>query len=89
MSIEVRKKEGESTASLLRRFTRRIQQSKVLVRAKKSKFYKKPKSKRQLQQSALRRELIRKERQKLIKMGLLEENQIIPKEKLKRILRNQ
>ncbi len=49
MSIEVRKKEGESTASLLRRFTRKIQQSKVLIRAKKERFYRKPKSKRQIQ----------------------------------------
>ncbi len=87
MSIEVRKKEGESTASLLRRFTRKIQQSKVLIRAKKERFYRKPKSKRQIQESALRRVQIRKERQKMIKMGLLEENQIIPKEKLKRILK--
>jgi ribosomal protein S21 len=89
MPIEVKKKEGESTASLMRRFTRRIQQSKILVKAKGGKFFKKPKSKRQIQQSALRRAIIRREKRKLVKMGLLEENQVIPKEKLKRILRDQ
>lgn len=86
MSIEVRKKDKENVASLLRRFSKRIQQSKVLTRAKSARFYKKSKSKRERQISALRREHIRKEKQKMIKMGLIEERQLIPKETLKRIL---
>jgi len=87
MSIEVRKKDKETTASLLRRFSRKVQQSRILVLAKSVRFYKKPKSKRQTQESALKREQIRRERQKLIKAGLLEEKQLIPREQLKKILR--
>lgn len=86
MPIEVRKQDKETTGSLLRRFSRKIQQSGILIKAKRGRFYRKPKSRRQTQASALRREQIRKERKKLIKMGLLEENQLIPKEVLKKIL---
>lgn len=53
--VEVRKKEGESVASLVRRFSYRIQKSGVLVRAKKIKFYRKSKTKRARKQAALRR----------------------------------
>ncbi|MFH1671673.1 MAG: 30S ribosomal protein S21 [Candidatus Portnoybacteria bacterium] len=73
MTIEVKKKQGETTRSLLRRFTRRIQQSGVLIRARKARFLEKEKSKREKRISALRRERIGKEKEKLRKMGLLEE----------------
>lgn len=86
MPIEFRKQDKETTGSLLRRFSKKVQQSGILIQAKKGRFYKKPKTHRQIQASALRREQIRKERRKLIKMGLLEENQLIPKELLKKIL---
>jgi len=73
MSIEVKRKEGETTRSLLRRFTRRIQQSGVLIRARKSRFLEKEKSRRERRGSALRRNKIILEKDKLRKMGLLEE----------------
>ncbi len=73
MTIEVKKKEGETTRSLLRRFTRRIQQSGVLIRARKARFLEKTKSKRERREGALRRDKISKEKEKLRKMGLLEE----------------
>ncbi|PIP15609.1 MAG: hypothetical protein CO003_01720 [Candidatus Portnoybacteria bacterium CG_4_8_14_3_um_filter_44_15] len=73
MSIEVKRKEGETTRSLLRRFTRRIQQSGVLIRARKSRFLEKEKSRRERRESALRRNKIILEKDKLRKMGLLEE----------------
>ncbi len=71
--IEVKKKEGETTRSLLRRFSRRIQQSGVLIRARKARFHEREKSKREQRGSALRRIKIGKEKEKLRKMGLLEE----------------
>lgn len=71
--IEVKKKQGESTRSLLRRFSRRIQQSGVLIRARKARFFDKGKSRRERRESALRRVQIVKEKDKLRKMGLLEE----------------
>ena len=73
MSIEVRKKDRETTRSLLRRFSRRIQQSGVLIRARKARFVEKEKSKGERRTSALRRNKIGKEKEKLRKMGLLEE----------------
>lgn len=73
MGIEVRRKTGETTRSLLRRFTRRIQQSGVLIRARKSRFLERKKSKNERRTSALRRKKIIQEKEKLRKLGLLEE----------------
>lgn len=83
MGIEVRKKNKESTSSLLRRFTRRVQQSGILLHARRVRFYQKPKTKRQAKASALRREQLRAQRAEMIKMGLLEEGQMIPKDKIR------
>ncbi|MFH1461165.1 MAG: hypothetical protein ABIF84_01975 [Patescibacteria group bacterium] len=73
MAIEVKKKTGETTRSLLRRFTRRIQQSGVLIRAHRARFREKEKSKRERRISAVRRVGINQEKEKLRKLGLLEE----------------
>jgi ribosomal protein S21 len=83
LAIEVRKKDKESTGSLLRRFSRRVQQSGVLLHARRVRFFEKPKTKRQLKQSALRRQELRKQRAHLMKLGLLEEGEMIPKDKIK------
>lgn len=83
MAVEVRKKDKESTGSLLRRFSRRVQQSGVLLRARRSRFFTKQKTKRQLKASALRREQLRAQRKELIKLGMLEEGQMIPKDKIR------
>lgn len=72
MPITVRKKERESVQSLLRRFSRRIQQSGVLIRARRGRFYVPPITKRQKKLSALRHQKIQKEREKLYKLGKLE-----------------
>jgi ribosomal protein S21 len=73
VAIEVKKKQGETTRSLLRRFSRRIQQSGILIRARKARFREKEKSKRERRASALRRVQIFSQKEKLRKMGLLEE----------------
>jgi len=67
--IEVRKKDRETTESLLRRFSRRIQQSGVLVRARKTRFRLEGKSKTEKRQEALYKVKIRKEINKLKKLG--------------------
>ncbi len=71
--IEVRKRNNESNESLLRRFSKRVQQSGVLLRAKKRRFYEAPKNKREMRVDALRRNTIRQERELLRKIGKLEE----------------
>ncbi|TSC53627.1 MAG: hypothetical protein LiPW39_154 [Parcubacteria group bacterium LiPW_39] len=83
MPIEVKRKEKEPVGSLLRRFTRRVQQSGVLLTARRSRFYQKSKTRRQVKESALRREQLRAQRKEMMKMGLLEEGQLIPKDKIK------
>lgn len=67
--IEVRKKDKETTESLMRRFSRRIQQSGVLVRARKTRFRNEEKSKPEKRQEALYKVKIRKEIDKLKKLG--------------------
>ena len=69
MPIEVNKKERESTAAFLRRFTRRIQQSGVLLEARKSRFYTPPITKRQKRLRALHRIERQKEIERLKKLG--------------------
>lgn len=71
--VEVRKREGESSESLVRRFTKKVQQSGVLLRAKKGRFYTSPKTRRELRIDALRRKSIRDKKEYLRKIGKLEE----------------
>jgi len=70
--VEVRKKEGESLEGLLRRFTKRVQQSGVLLRAKKGRFYSRDKSRREIREEAFRRELIQNKKEFLRKIGKLD-----------------
>lgn len=69
--VEVKRKEGESFESMLRRFNRKIQQSGVLVRARKTQFYQPPKSRNLARESARRRTELALERELLKKMGKL------------------
>lgn len=71
MSIEVKKSERENSQSLIRRFTRKVQQSGILLRARESRFYQRQKSKKMRKEAALRREKLKKEYEKLKKLGLL------------------
>lgn len=81
--VEIKRRVGESIESLLRRFTRRIQQSKVLFQAKDNKFYKKPKTKREIREEAIRRLEIKAKKEYLRRIGkLIEENE--DKQRLRR-----
>ncbi len=71
--VEVKKKDGESVESLLRRFTKKVQQSGVLLRAKRSRFFEPPRSKRAIRASAIRRSEIKVRKDFLRKIGKLEE----------------
>lgn len=71
--IEVKKKDRESSESLIRRFSRRVQQSGVLARARKSRFRVEEKTKRELIAGAIYKEKVRKVVSKLKKMGKFEE----------------
>lgn len=67
--VEVRKRDHETTAAMLRRFTRRVQQSGILVQARKLKSHRGGITKRQSREGALRRIMLAKERVRLEKLG--------------------
>lgn len=71
--VEVKKREHESTESLVRRFHRKVVASGVLLAAKRTRFYERPKSKERRRVEAIRRGELRKEREFLRKLGKLEE----------------
>lgn len=71
--VEVKKREHESTESLVRRFHRRMIASGVLLQAKRGRFFERPKSKERRRSEAVRRSELRKERELLRKLGKLEE----------------
>ena len=71
MVLEIKRQDRESSQSLVRRFGRRIQQSGILLRARSSRFRKRPKSKQTKKRAALRRERLKKEYKKLKKLGKL------------------
>lgn len=72
MALEIKKKERETTQSLVHRFTKALQGSGILVRARKTRFKKREKSGQMKKKAALRREEMREEYEKLRKMGKLE-----------------
>ena len=71
--VEVKRRDRETTGAMLRRFTRRVQQSGALLNARKLRFYKGKPTKRVVRESALRRIGIKKERATLEKLGKLKD----------------
>jgi ribosomal protein S21 len=69
MVLEIKKQTRETSQSLARRFTKRVQQSGILLQARKGIFKLRPKSRQGKKKAALRREELRKEYQKLRKLG--------------------
>ncbi len=69
MALEVKKKPKETSQSLVRRFLQRIRKSGILYRAQKIKFYQRPLSRQLKKRAALRREELRKEYEKMKKLG--------------------
>jgi ribosomal protein S21 len=67
--VEVRRKDTESFESMYRRFTRKVQQSGILVRARRAKFHEKEKSKNLQRRSAMRRADLTEEREELKRLG--------------------
>lgn len=71
--VEVKRRENETPESLFRRFSRQIQQSRVLLSARKNRFKIKGKSRRQLREGALYRQKVKKEVDRLKKIGKFDE----------------
>jgi ribosomal protein S21 len=68
--IQVTKKDSkESVENLLRRFSRKVQQSGVLAEAKQSQYFEKPISKRDRRTKAIIRRERKLEKTKKLKLG--------------------
>lgn len=73
MPVEVQKRDNESSESLIRRFSRKVQQSGVLLQARKVRYYERKKSKKRVREEAQRRSELQAERERLIKLGEIDE----------------
>lgn len=69
--MEIRKREGESTSSMIYRFTKKTQQSGILKEAKRRRFYVRPKSRIKRKLSALHRAHKKAEFDRAKKLGLV------------------
>ncbi len=67
--IEVKKNPNENNASVLRRFSRRIQESGIIRKVKANRYNVRKESKLKIKKSALKRMGRRKEIEKLRKLG--------------------
>jgi ribosomal protein S21 len=72
MPLIVTKKQKESTGAFLRRFSRVVQQSGLLVRARSLQYRKRPKTERIDKKNALHRMHRRREMDHLRKLGKIE-----------------
>lgn len=72
--IEVKKKDGESNESLLRRFNRKVQASGVILYVKDNQFSQKAKSKNLTRRDAQRRSKMRELRDYMRKIGKLDDS---------------
>lgn len=80
--VEVRKKDNETSEGLVRRFTRAMQQSKILPKVRKQRFHVKDKNKGRVKKDAIYRMKVGKAADKLKRMGIFTD------EKLKDIKKN-
>ena len=70
--VTVQKKENESPASLLKRFTRRVQESKLLPKAKSNRFKSRQQSTLKKKEKALKRIARQKKVEHLKKLGKID-----------------
>jgi ribosomal protein S21 len=71
MGLEIKKEKGESVSSLIRRFTKAVQQSGILIRAREKMYRDRNVSEEKKKRSALRREEMKKKYEKLKKLGAI------------------
>ncbi|MFZ2072328.1 MAG: hypothetical protein WA101_01820 [Minisyncoccia bacterium] len=67
--VEVKKNPNENNASVLRRFSRRIQESNIIQKVKGSRYNERKESKLKIKKNAIKRMGRRQEIEKLRKLG--------------------
>jgi len=85
---EVKRKEGESFESLLRRFNSRMQMSGRMLQAKKVRFLKKAPNRTKKKAAALKRQSIKEKINYLLKSGKIKEEDLSKRGNIKTILGN-
>ncbi len=69
VNVEVSRNNNETTASLIRRFTKRVQGAGIIPRVKSQRYSERPLSKYTKKKMALKRLIKRKEVERLKKLG--------------------
>lgn len=69
IQVEVRRRESESPVSLMRRFSKKVQQAGLVKRVRAIRFRERSKTKRQMREMAIRRKKRFEEKQLLKKLG--------------------
>lgn len=69
MALEIKRKEKETVQSLISRFSKAMQQSGILMRAREKMFKDRARSENLKREAALRREELKKVYEKLKKLG--------------------
>jgi len=69
MALEIKKQERETSQALIYRFSKSVQQSGLLLLARKTRFRQRQKSRQMKKRAALRREQLKEEYEKLRKLG--------------------
>lgn len=69
--IETRKKEGESSNSLIFRFSKKVRQSGIMAETRKRRFKDRPENRRRRRLAAIHRSEKNAERARLKKLGLV------------------
>jgi ribosomal protein S21 len=67
--VEVKKNENETTANLIRRFTKRVQSSSIIQQAKGGRYWERPQSEYVKKKSALKRLAKKEYYEKMKKLG--------------------
>ncbi|PJE69737.1 MAG: 30S ribosomal protein S21 [Candidatus Staskawiczbacteria bacterium CG10_big_fil_rev_8_21_14_0_10_38_10] len=76
MALRINRKERETSQNVIRRFTKAIRQSGILLEARKRQFQRKRKSRLARKLAALRKEKIKKEYARMKKLGKIESGKI-------------
>ncbi len=72
--VDAKRRKGESFEGLLRRFSRRLQQSGNMLEARKLRFFSADPSKNKTKESALRRLQMKEKRDYLVRIGVITED---------------
>jgi ribosomal protein S21 len=73
VNVEVEKNNQESTANLIRRFTKRVQGSGIISRMRKNRYFKRMKSRTVHKMSKLKKLEKRERYETLVKLGKIQE----------------